>query len=148
MNIILQCKFFCVGWLPATHKHLSNFCCPYILVYVVASNTSHLLFSSHLFGMWNHSQLHLRGKMLILFFVVIFLFVCLSVCLFTCFLFVCLHSYGSATGRIWLDNVRCSGSEVTLTSCQRRFFGSHDCSHSEDVAIDCIYTPGNNPTIN
>ena len=53
-----------------------------------------------------------------------------------------LYSYGSATGRIWLDNVRCSGSEETLTSCQRRFFGYHSCSHSEDVAIDC--RPGNN----
>ena len=28
-----------------------HFCCPYILVYVIASNTaSHFLFTSHLFG--------------------------------------------------------------------------------------------------
>ena len=57
--------------------------------------------------------------------------------------FLC--SYGSATGTIWLDNVRCSGSESRLTSCQRNSLGSHDCGHHEDVAIDC-YT--GNPTIN
>ena len=55
-------------------------------------------------------------------------------------------SYGSATGRIWLDNVRCSGSESRLTSCQRNSLGSHDCWHSQDVAIDCSYT--GNPTTN
>ena len=39
-----------VGWLLATHQHFPNCCCPYILVYVVASNTtSRLLFTSHLF---------------------------------------------------------------------------------------------------
>ena len=37
-NIILQRKFFCIGWLPATHKYFPNCCCPYI--YVVASNTT------------------------------------------------------------------------------------------------------------
>ena len=52
------------------------------------------------------------------------------------------YSYGTRTGTIWLDNVRCSGSELTLTSCERGFIGSTDCSHSEDVAIDC--RPGNN----
>ena len=45
-NIILQREFFHVGWLPTTHKHFSNCCCPCILVYVVASNTTnHLLFT-------------------------------------------------------------------------------------------------------
>ena len=58
--------------------------------------------------------------------------------------FLC--SYGSATGTIWLDNVRCSGSESRLTSCQTNSLGSHDCWHSQDVAIDCSYT--GNPTIN
>ena len=50
-NIILN--FSNVGWLRATHQHFPNCCCPYILVYMVASNTtSHILFTSHLFGMW------------------------------------------------------------------------------------------------
>ena len=58
--------------------------------------------------------------------------------------FLC--SYGSATGTIWLDNVRCSGSESRLNYCQRNPLGSHDCWHYQDVAIDCNYT--GNPTIN
>ena len=40
-----------VGSLLATHHHFPNSCCPYILVCVVASNTtSHLLITSHLSG--------------------------------------------------------------------------------------------------
>ena len=42
-------------WLPTTHKHFPNCCCPCILVYVVASNTtSHFLFTSHLFSTWSN----------------------------------------------------------------------------------------------
>ena len=37
---ILREYFSDVGWLRATHPHFWNCCCPYILVYVVASNTS------------------------------------------------------------------------------------------------------------
>ena len=52
-NIILPNEnFLRVGWLLAAHQHFPNCCCPYILVYVVASNTtSNLLFTSHLFCM-------------------------------------------------------------------------------------------------
>ena len=59
--------------------------------------------------------------------------------------YLSLHcSYGSATGTIWLDNVRCSGSESRLTNCPRSLFGIHNCRHYEDVAIDC----NGNPTTN
>ena len=53
-----------------------------------------------------------------------------------------LYSYGSTTGMIWLDNVRCSGTESRLTNCLTTILGSNDCSHSEDVAIDCSDGPG------
>ena len=49
-NIILH--FSDVDWLRATHQHFPNCCCPYILVYVASNTTSHILFTSHLFGMW------------------------------------------------------------------------------------------------
>jgi len=45
--------------------------------------------------------------------------------------------YGSGSGRIWLDNVGCFGSESCLLSCSNNGIGVHDCSHSEDVAISC-----------
>ena len=45
--------------------------------------------------------------------------------------------FGSTTRQIWLDNVNCIGTESRLTSCSRNSYGSHNCSHSEDVAIYC-----------
>ena len=56
--------------------------------------------------------------------------------------------FGSTTGRIWLDNVRCSGTESRLTSCSRNSYGSHNCVHSDDVAIDCSATTTGNFTVN
>ena len=52
------------------------------------------------------------------------------------FLFSC--SYGLATGTIWLNNVRCSGTESRLFSCSKSFYHIyHNCDHYKDVAIDC-----------
>ena len=56
--------------------------------------------------------------------------------------------FGSTTRPIWLDNVRCSGTESRLTSCSRNSYGSHNCVHSEDVAIDCSATTTGNFTVN
>ncbi|XP_053371230.1 deleted in malignant brain tumors 1 protein-like [Clarias gariepinus] len=49
-------------------------------------------------------------------------------------------SFGQGSGSIWLDNVRCSGSESSITQCPRNEFGSHDCSHSEDAGVTCSGT--------
>ncbi|KAL2771502.1 CD5 antigen-like isoform 1 precursor [Daubentonia madagascariensis] len=46
-------------------------------------------------------------------------------------------SYGRGVGRIWLDDVRCLGEEKSLEQCQHRFWGYHDCTHKEDVAVIC-----------
>ena len=45
--------------------------------------------------------------------------------------------FGQGTGPIWLDDLSCSGSELTLLQCSHRGLGSHNCSHNEDVSVRC-----------
>uniref|UniRef100_K1R131 Deleted in malignant brain tumors 1 protein n=1 Tax=Magallana gigas TaxID=29159 RepID=K1R131_MAGGI len=45
--------------------------------------------------------------------------------------------YGQGTGPIWLDNVKCLGSETGIEKCSHSPWGSHDCNHGEDVSISC-----------
>ncbi|XP_053120391.1 deleted in malignant brain tumors 1 protein-like [Hemicordylus capensis] len=45
--------------------------------------------------------------------------------------------FGSGAGRIWLDNVQCTGTESTLSQCPARPWGEHDCSHGEDAGVVC-----------
>ena len=41
------------------------------------------------------------------------------------------------TGRTWLDNVQCTGSEWTLFECPSNPIGSENCAHSEDAGVRC-----------
>ena len=56
--------------------------------------------------------------------------------------------YGYGSGQIWLDDIRCSGSESSVGECTHSGWGVHDCSHFEDVAVSCQtpITPPNSPS--
>ena len=46
--------------------------------------------------------------------------------------------YGEGSGQIWLDNVRCTGTEDSLDQCQHSKWGIHNCDHSNDATVLCV----------
>ncbi|XP_020379640.2 scavenger receptor cysteine-rich type 1 protein M130-like isoform X1 [Rhincodon typus] len=40
-------------------------------------------------------------------------------------------------GTIWIDEVKCKGSELFLWDCQLSIMGDRDCEHKEDVKLIC-----------
>ena len=41
------------------------------------------------------------------------------------------------TGEIWLEKVRCNGTETDIADCPHSGWGVHSCGHHEDVAVSC-----------
>ena len=48
--------------------------------------------------------------------------------------------FPEGASEIWLDDVRCGGSESRLIDCTASPLGQHDCVHSEDAGVRCTAT--------
>jgi hypothetical protein len=49
--------------------------------------------------------------------------------------------FGKGAGPIWMDDVKCRGSETSLFECPHKGLGSHNCGHREDAGVSCGYPP-------
>jgi len=47
------------------------------------------------------------------------------------------NRYGAGSGPVWLDGVRCNGTEWDILNCQHSGWGRHTCGHNEDVSVSC-----------
>ncbi len=52
------------------------------------------------------------------------------------------------TGNIWLDDVECSGLETDIADCTSNSWGDHNCSHGEDVSVQCVTIPPTGENVN
>lgn len=45
--------------------------------------------------------------------------------------------FANGVGEIWLDTVRCRGTESSLALCTHDGFGNNNCGHLEDAGVSC-----------
>ena len=51
--------------------------------------------------------------------------------------------HGPGSGQIWLEELNCVGTELTIRNCSHSGWGIHNCSHNEDAGVNCSPYYGN-----
>ena len=51
--------------------------------------------------------------------------------------------YEQGSGQIWLDEINCIGTELTIEDCSHNGWGIQDCSHGKDAGVQCAISNGN-----
>ena len=46
-------------------------------------------------------------------------------------------TFGEGTGRIWLNDVQCTGSVRVLMNCTASNNGVNNCTHAQDAGVRC-----------
>ena len=47
--------------------------------------------------------------------------------------------YGQDIGQIWLDNLNCTGTELSVVNCSHRGWGIENCTHGDDAGVKCTF---------
>lgn len=54
--------------------------------------------------------------------------------------------FGEGSGPVLLDEVRCTGNELSIEQCPKSSWQEHNCGHKEDAGVSCTPLAGSSIT--